>query len=802
MFRKVIEFSIQNKPIIAFLVVVMIGFGIYSMTQLSIDAVPDITNNQVQIVTTSPSLSPQEVERFITYPLEISMANITDVIEIRSISRYGLSVLTIVFKEKVPILDARQLVGEQIQRAQAEIPEGMGTPELLPITTGLGEVYQYTLEVKKGFEGRYSPTDLREIQDWIVKRQLSGIPGIVEISSFGGYLKQYEIAVDPMRMKSLGLTCADVFDAVSKNNQSTGGSYIEKSTNAYYIRTEGLLENIHDIENIVVTSRNGNPVLIKHVADVYFGFAPRFGAMTKNGKGEAVGGITLMLKGGNSSKVIKEVKERIKKVEQSLPDGITINPYLDRSEFVAKTTHTVEKNLIEGGLIVIFILVLLLGNFRSGLIVASVIPLSMLFGFIMMKIFGVSANLMSLGAIDFGIVVDGAVIIVESIIYHIYKDYVGKVLTQKEIDSVVKKASANIYQSASFGVIIILIVFIPILALTGIEGKTFKPMAETFSFVILGAFFLSMTYVPMMSALLLNKKIEYKKTLSDRVIKFLKLTYHPVLKFSIANKYTILTVTGIVFIISIWSFTKLGGEFVPTLEEGDLAMQMTIPTGSSLTQSIRTSTRAEKILMENFPEVKQVISKIGTAEVPTDPMAIEEADVMIILKEKKEWVSAKNREELIEKMKDKLGVITAAQFEFTQPIQLRFNELMTGVKTDIAVKIYGEDLDELFAQANKAAEMIAKLEGAADVKVEQITGLPQLVIRFDRRKIARYGSNISQLNAIIRTAYAGEKAGVVFEGERKFDLVVRMDSTLRKELDLNKLSVPLPDGKIIPMSVH
>lgn len=800
MFRKVIEFSIQNKPIIGFLVVVMIGFGIYSMTQLPIDAVPDITNNQVQVVTTAPSLSPQEVERFITYPLEISMANITDVMEIRSISRYGLSVLTIVFKEKVPILHARQLVSEQIQLALAEIPEGLGAPEMLPITTGLGEVYQYTLEVKKGFEGKYSSTDLREIQDWIVKRQLSGIPGIVEISSFGGYLKQFEIAVDPMRMKSLGLTCADVFDAVSKNNQSTGGSYIEKSTNAYYIRTEGLLENIRDIENIVISNREGNPVLIKHIADVYLGFAPRFGAMTKNGEGEAVGGITLMLKGGNSSKVIKEVKERIKKVEQSLPDGITINSYLDRSEFVAKTTHTVSKNLIEGGLIVIFILVLLLGHFRSGLIVASVIPLSMLFGFIMMYIFDVSANLMSLGAIDFGIVVDGAVIIVESIIYHIYKDYVGKVLTQKDIDNVVKKASANIYQSASFGVIIILIVFIPILALTGIEGKTFKPMAQTFSFVILGAFFLSMTYVPMMSALLLNRKIEYKKTLSDRVIKFLKLTYHPILKFSIANKYTILTVTGIIFIISIWSFTKLGGEFVPTLEEGDLAMQMTIPTGSSLTQSIVTTSRAEKILMDNFPEVKQVISKIGTAEVPTDPMAIEDADIMIVLKDKKEWVSARNREELIEKMKDKLGVITAAQFEFTQPIQLRFNELMTGVKTDIAVKIYGEDLDELFAQANKAAGMISKLEGAADVKVEQITGLPQLVIRFDRRKIAQYGLNISQLNSIIRTAYAGEKAGVIFEGERKFDLVVRMDSALRKELNLNKLSVPLPDGQIIPMS--
>lgn len=800
MFRRVINFSINNKPIIGFLVFVMIGFGIYSMLQLPIDAVPDITNNQVQVVTIAPSLSPQEVERLITYPLEITMANITDVIEIRSISRYGLSVLTIVFKEKVPILNARQLVNEQIQLAMAEIPEGFGTPEMLPITTGLGEVYQYTLEVEKEFKLKYSTTDLRDIQDWIVKRQLSGIPGIVEISSFGGYLKQYEIAADPFLMKSFGITCADLFEAVTLNNQSTGGSYIEKSTNAYYIRTEGLLENISDIENIVIINKGGNPVLIKNVANVGFGHAPRFGAMTKNGKGEAVGGITLMLKGANSSKVIKEIKKRVEKIEQSLPQGISINPYLDRSEFVARTTGTVTRNLIEGGLIVIFILVLLLGHFRSGLIVASVIPLSMLFGFIMMRIFGVSANLMSLGAIDFGIVVDGAVIIVESIVYHIYKDYVGKVLTQKEIDMVVKKASANIYQSASFGVIIILIVFIPILALTGIEGKTFKPMAQTFSFVILGAFFLSMTYVPMMSALLFNKKIEYKKTFSDRVIKFLKLSYHPVLKFSIANKYTILTITAIVFIISIWSFTKLGGEFVPTLEEGDLAMQMTVPTGSSLSQSILTATRAESILMENFPEVVQVISKIGTAEIPTDPMAIEDADIMIVMKPKKEWTSAKNREDLIEKMKDKLSVITAASFEFTQPIQLRFNELMTGVKTDIAVKIYGEDLDELFSQANKAAGIIAKLEGAADVKVEQIIGLPQLVIQYDRKKIAQYGLNISHLNAIVRTAYAGEKAGVIFEGERKFDLVVRIDTFYRKELDLNKLFIPSANRHIIPMS--
>ncbi|MBN2350517.1 MAG: CusA/CzcA family heavy metal efflux RND transporter [Bacteroidales bacterium] len=799
MFRKIIDFSIHNKAIIGFLVFVMIGFGIYSMRQIPIDAVPDITNNQVQVVTISPSLSPQEVERFITYPLEITMANITDVIEIRSISRYGLSVVTVVFNDHVPILDARQLVNEQIQLASGDIPATLGIPEMLPITTGLGEVYQYTLEVKKGYEDKFSPTDLRTIQDWIVKRQLSGIPGIVEISSFGGYLKQYEIAIDPDKMKSFGLTCADVFDAVSKNNESTGGSYIEKNTDAYYIRTEGLLENLQQIENIAIAQNSGTPILIKDVGTVGYGHAPRFGAMTKDGKGEAVGGITLMLKGANASQVLKKVKERVETVQKILPEGISIEPYLDRSQFVAKTTSTVGRNLIEGGLIVIFILVLLLGNFRSGLIVASVIPLSLLFGFIMMNIFGVTANLMSLGAIDFGIVIDGAVIIVENILYHIYKDHTGETLTQKRMDELVKKSASGIYQSAAFGVIIILIVFIPILTLTGIEGKTFRPMAQTFSFVILGAFFLSMTYVPMMSALMLNKKIQRKKTLSDRLINFLKLTYHPVLKFSLANKKSILIGTLVIFLVAMWSFTKLGGEFMPTLEEGDLAMQMTVPTGSSLSQSILSSTRAEKILIDNFPEVKHVISKIGTAEVPTDPMAIEDADIMIVLKEKEEWVSAATREELIEKMKEKLSVITAASFEFTQPIQLRFNELMTGVKTDIAVKIYGEDLDELFDRANEAAAIISKLEGAADVKVEQITGLPQLMIRYNRDKIAQYGLNIQELNTIINTAFAGKAAGVMFEGERKFDLVLRLDSSYRKDLNLNKLFVSLGNGMSIPI---
>ncbi|MBN1415595.1 MAG: CusA/CzcA family heavy metal efflux RND transporter [Bacteroidales bacterium] len=800
MFQRIINFSVNNKAIIGFLVFVLIGFGIYSMQQIPIDAVPDITNNQVQVVTVAPSLSPQEVERFITYPLEINMANITDVIEIRSISRYGLSVVTIVFKEKVPILDARQLVDEQIRLTRSDIEEGLGSPQMLPITTGLGEIYQYTLGIKKGYEGKYNAMEMREIQDWIVKRQLSGIPGIVEIGSFGGFLKQYEIAVDPQKLKSLNLTITDVFEAVSGSNENTGGSYIEKTPHAFYIRAIGLLESVTDIENIVITGNNGNPVLVKHIGKVIFGSAPRFGALTKNGKGEAVGGITMMLKGANSSKVIKEVKDRVKKIQQSLPEGIFIEPYLDRSELVKRTTSTVTKNLIEGGLIVIFILVLLLGHFRSGLIVASVIPLSMLFGFIMMHIFGVSANLMSLGAIDFGIVLDGAVIIVESILFHLNKNNAGKTLTSTEIDAEVRSSAAGIYQSASFGVIIILIVFIPVLSLTGIEGKMFHPMAQTFMFVVLGAFLLSMTYVPMMTALFLEKKIKSKKTLSDRFIKFLKLSYYPVLRFSLANKYTVLIITLVVFTVAVWSFTRLGGEFIPTLEEGDLAMQMTIPTGSSLSQSILTASRAEKILIDNFPEVEQVISKIGTAEVPTDPMAIEDADIMIVLKDKNEWVSAKNREELIDKMKEKLSVITAASFEFTQPIQLRFNELMTGVKTDIAIKIYGEDLDELYALGNEAADLIAGLPGAADVKVEQITGLPQLFITYNRERITRYGLRIADLNAIIRTAYAGEKAGVIFKGERNFDLVIRLDTAFRKVLDLESLTARLPDGSVIPLS--
>jgi heavy metal efflux system protein len=800
MFERIISFSIRHKAIVGFLVAVMVGLGIWAMMQVPIDAVPDITNNQVQVVTISPSLSPQEMEKFITYPLEVTMANIKDVIEIRSISRYGLSVVTVVFKDRVPILDARQLVNEQIGLARGEIPEELGIPEMLPITTGLGEVYQYTLDVNRRYVDRYDATELRTIHDWIVKRQLSGIPGIVEISSFGGFLKQYEVNVDPVRLRSFNLTISDVYEAVARNNENTGGSYIEKGPNAFYIRAEGLITELADLEEIVLKTVDGVPILLKQVANVQYGAAQRFGAMTANGKGEAVGGITLMLKGANSSEVIRQVKDRIDRVQESLPEGVRIVPYLDRAELVARTIHTVAENLILGGLLVILVLVVLLGNLRSGLIVASVIPLSLLFAFIMMHLFGVSANLMSLGAIDFGIVIDGAVIIVESIMHQLYKKHRNKVFTAKEMDEVVTSASTSIYKSAGFGVIIILIVFIPIMTLTGIEGKTFKPMAQTFSFAILGAFLLSMTYVPMMAALIMKRKIVWKETMSDRFIKFLKLTYYPVLRLSLRYKYPILISTMVVVVFSAVIYSRMGGEFLPILEEGDLAMQMTIPPGSSLSQSVIQTTRAENILLDNFPEVEQVVSKIGTAEVPTDPMAVEDADIMIVLKDKKEWVSARKREDLIEMMKEELSVITAASFEFTQPIQLRFNELMTGVKTDVAVKIYGEEIDELYHQANLAAGIIEDIEGASDVRVEQISGLPQYVISYDRQKIARYGMNIKDLNTAVRTAFAGEKAGVVFEGERRFDLVVRMDSANRISLDLGKLFVRSGTGTPVPIS--
>lgn len=800
MFEKIISFSIRNTLIVFIMVLALIIAGVWSLQHIAIDAVPDITNNQVQVVTTSPTLAPQEIEQVITFPLESKLMNLPGVEEVRSISRFGLSVVTVVFEEHVPTLQARQLVKEQIDAAAADIPSSLGSPELMPITTGLGEIYQYVLRVKPGYEHLYDDMELRTIQDWIVKRQLAGTKGIIEISSFGGRVKQYEVSVDPKLLRQNNVSISDVFDALEKNNENSGGSYVERNQYAYYIRSEGRVRTKEDIENIVIRKSGNVPLLIRDVAKVNLGSPNRYGAMTMDGKGEVVGGITLMLKGANSSDAIRNVHERVKKIASSLPEGIEIYPYMDRSVLVAKTSSTVTKNLIEGGLIVIFVLVVLLGNFRAGLIVASVIPLAMLFALILMYAFGVSANLMSLGAIDFGIVVDGAVIIVESVLHVLHENYAGKKLSKDEMGDVVNKSSHQIIQSAAFGVLIILIVFVPIMTLTGIEGKMFKPMAQTVSFALMGALILSLTYVPMMSSLFLKRHIHNHVSISDRIVNFFKRIYTPVLSKALQFPKTILMLAFSGFTAALILFSFMGGEFIPTLEEGDLAMQMTLKPGSSLQESIRATNMAEKILLENFPEVKHVVAKIGTAEVPTDPMAMEDCDIMIIMKEKDEWVSADNREDLIAMMKEKLSVMQGVSFEFSQPIQLRFNELMTGAKTDISVKIFGEDMSVLHDLAHRSAEVISTIEGAGDVKVEQTEGLQQWLLRFDYKKLARYHIDITRLNQVIRASFAGEVSGFVYENERKFDLVVRMQSSDRVNFDLGGLFVPDDNGNQIPLN--
>ena len=802
MFDAILRFSVKKKLFVGLTTLFLLIGGIYSMLTLPIDAVPDITNNQVQIVTVSPTLAPQEVEQLITMPVEIAMSNIMNVTEIRSVSRFGLSVVTVVFKESVPTLDARQLVNEQIQSVAGEIPSELGMPEMMPITTGLGEIYQYVLKVEPGYEDKYDAMELRTIQDWIVKRQLSGIPGIVEINSFGGYLKQYEVAVDPDVLFSLNITIGEVFEALNKNNQNTGGSYIEKVNRAYYIRSEGMISRIKDVEQIVVANRNGIPIRISDIGTVRFGAPKRFGAMTMDGKGECVGGIAMMLKGANANVVTGELEKRVEKIQKILPEGVTIEPYLNRSELVNRNISTVIYNLIEGAIIVFLVLIVFLGNVRAGLIVASVIPLAMLFAFILMRIFNVSANLMSLGAIDFGIVVDGSIVILEGILAHIYsKKFKGRTLSAEEMDAEIEKGASSVVRSATFAVFIILIVFFPILTLTGIEGKYFTPMAKTLVFCIIGALFLSLTYVPMMASLFLKHHIVTKPTFADKFFEALNKLYARALSFCLRFKWQTVASAFVALVISLFLFTRLGAEFIPTLDEGDFAMQMTLPAGSSLSESIEVSNEAEKLLMDKLPEIKHVVAKIGTAEVPTDPMAVEDADVMIVMKPFKEWTSAASRAEMVEKMKEALEPLAnRAEFNFSQPIQLRFNELMTGAKADIAVKLYGEDTHELYQKAKEAAAFVEKVPGASDVIVEQTMGLPQLVVKYNRGKIARYGINIEELNTIIRTAYAGEASGVVFENERRFDLVVRLDQDKVADLNLDKLFVRSNEGIQIPVS--
>ena len=819
MFQKLITYSIRHKLVIGVLSIALAIWGVWSLVHLPFDSTPDITDNQVQVITQAPSLGAQEVEQYVTTPVEMALANIPRIQERRSISRSGLSVITLVFDDAADIYWARSQVSQVVEQLEKELPKNTET-EMGPIATGLGEIYHYTIRAKEGYEHKYSLTQLRTMQDWIVRKQLSGTPGVAEVSGWGGYVKQYEVAINTDQLNASGVSVSEVFDALQRNNGNTGGSYIEENSNQYYIRGIGVVKDLEDVANITVKTVDGTPVKVGDVAKVQLGHATRFGAVTRNGEGEVVAGIAIMLKGENFQEVIKNVKERISQIQKSLPEGVVIEPFIDRTNLVDRVEGTIARNLIEGGLIVIFVLVIFLGNWRAGLVVASVIPLSMLFAFGMMKTFGIDGNLMSLGAIDFGMIVDSAVIIVEAVVTHINTGHFSQpevraaylaqcqnggaatpfALTQKQMDEEVHFSASRIRQSAAFGEIIIMIVYIPLMTLVGIEGKMFRPMALTVFFAILGAFILSLTYVPMASSLMLSRKVHTRKTFSDRVIEKLQAWYRPVLDWVLARNKDVITGAVALFCVSIVGFKYLGGEFIPSLEEGDFAVEMSMSQGTSWSQMVESCTKAEKLLKKEYPEIKQVVSRIGSAEIPTDPMPVERADIMIALKPKAEWTSAKTTPELMEKMEETLSAIPGLEAEISQPIQMRNNELLTGIKQDVAIKIFGDDLDVLTQQAGKVKKMIEDVPGVSGIFVEEVAGLPQIQVKYNHEKMAAYGVSVDDISEILETTFAGAVAGSLYEGDKKFDIVLRMDPSQRNVETLEQLSIPLKDGTDIPLS--
>lgn len=819
MFQKLITYSIRHKLVIGVLSIALAIWGVWSLIHLPFDSTPDITDNQVQVITQAPSLGAQEVEQYVTTPVEMALANIPRIQERRSISRSGLSVITLVFDDAADIYWARSQVSQVVEQLEKELPKNTET-EMGPIATGLGEIYHYTIRAKEGYEHKYSLTQLRTMQDWIVRKQLSGTPGVAEVSGWGGYVKQYEVAINTDQLNASGVSVSEVFDALQRNNANTGGSYIEQNSNQYYIRGIGVVKNLEDVASITVKTVDGIPVKVGDVAKVQLGHATRFGAVTRNGEGEVVAGIAIMLKGENFQEVSKNVKERINQIQKSLPEGVVIEPFIDRTNLVDRVEGTIARNLIEGGLIVIFVLVIFLGNWRAGLVVASVIPLSMLFAFGMMKTFGIDGNLMSLGAIDFGMIVDSAVIIVEAVVTHINTGHFSQpevraaylaqcqnggaatpfALTQKQMDEEVHFSASRIRQSAAFGEIIIMIVYIPLMTLVGIEGKMFRPMALTVFFAILGAFILSLTYVPMASSLMLSRKVHTRKTFSDRVIEKLQAWYRPVLVWVLARNKDVITGAVALFCVSVVGFKYLGGEFIPSLEEGDFAVEMSMSQGTSLSQMVESCTKAEKLLKKEYPEIKQVVSRIGSAEIPTDPMPVERADIMIALKPKAEWTSAKTTPELMEKMEETLSAIPGLEAEISQPIQMRNNELLTGIKQDVAIKIFGDDLDVLTQQAGKVKRMIEDVPGVSGIFVEEVAGLPQIQVKYNHEKMAAYGVSVDDISEILETTFAGAVAGSLYEGDKKFDIVLRMDPSQRNVESLEQLSIPLKDGTDIPLS--
>lgn len=795
MINALIRFSVAQRLLVLLMVAMLIGAGVYSLRSLPIDAVPDVTNVQVQVLTAAPSLAPLEVERQITFPVEVAMSGLPRIEEIRSVSKFGLSAVTVVFEEGVDIYFARQLILERLADAREQIPENIGSPEMGPISTGLGEIYQY--ELAGAPDSGYDAMALRTVQDWIVRRQLMGVPGVTEVNSFGGFAKQYQVKLDPARLQAYDLSLRDVLAAVAANNANVGGAYIERGAEQYLLRGIGLVESAEDIGNIVVkTGAEGVPVFVRDVGQVVTGAAVRQGAVTADGEGEVVVGIAMMLKGENSRTVAERVKERVKQIRKTLPKGVELIPFYDRTELVDRTIKTVVKNLIEGAILVIIVLILLLGNWRGAMIVASIIPLSMLFAAILMRIFNVSGNLMSLGALDFGLIVDGAVVMVENVVRRRAEaQHQG---SKEAPERTILDACMEVGRPVVFAVAIIAIVYLPILSLTGIEGKMFKPMALTVVFALIGSLLLSLTYVPAAMTFLLRGQVSEKES---PIIRFAKRWYQPALAATIRNRKSALAVALVLVIVSGAIFPFLGSEFIPRLDEGALAIQVQQLPSVSLAQSVRTTTAVERVLKQ-FPEVTKVVSKTGRAEVATDPMSVDFSDLYIGLKPPSEWKTAHTREELVEKMSEALEKqVPQASISFSQPIELRVAELIAGVRSDVAIKIFGDDLDVLKRTADQIAAVVNKIEGASDVKAEATAGLPQLQIKPDRAAIARYGINVEDVNDLIETLIAGKNAGLVYEGEQRFDLVVRLIDPASRDIDtIRNLRVPAPNGATVPLS--
>jgi len=785
MLDNILKFALQQRLLILVATVILIGSGLWAMKELPVDAFPDVTNVQVQILTQAGGMAPTEVEKLITFPIETTMGGLPRLHEVRSLSKIGLSVVTIDFEDGVDIYFARQQVFERLQQARDRLPRGI-EPQMGPVTTGLGEIYQYILT-----SDTHDARELRSIQDWLVRPILRTVPGVTDVNSFGGQVKQYQVLLDPGKLKSLGLTAREVMEAVDSNNATVGAGYIEHREEQYMVRGIGLARGIDDLKDIVVKSPGGTPIHVHDLGEVVIGNEPRQGVTTYDGKGEAVAGIVMMLKGASSREVVEGVTAKIETIRKALPEGVKLTPYYDRTDLIWKTIRTVTTNLLEGGMLVIAVLFYFLGNVRGALIVALTIPLSMLFSFLGMHWLGLSANLMTLGAIDFGIIVDGSVVMVENTVRHLSERKPGE-----SARHTIYTSALEVARPILFGVLIIIIVYLPIVTLTDMEGKMFAPMAFTVGFALLGSLILTMTLVPTLCSFLLKGKVEEK---NPRLLVKIRDSYLPLLRQSLANPKKTLALTGAALAASLLLIPFLGSEFLPTLDEGSLTVQSFRLPSVSVTDTVRSSAAVEKVLL-SFPEVEKVVARAGRAEIASDPMGIDISDIFVNLKPRGEWTTAKTKEELVDKMRERLENVPGMTFSFSQPIALRVDELISGVKSQVAVKLFGEDMEILKAKANEIAELVRKIDGSADVQVEKVTGLAYLQVEIDRSAIARYGINVADINEVLELASGGKAVSELFEGQKRFAVAVRFPTALSDTPEkFGELLISAPNGARIPL---